>query len=321
MPRGNATLLLLGKITKALSSGKPLEAILKSLARDVAQFLKAESCAIMLIDDQRRELLFKEAHGLPKAELDRIRFRMGEGVAGWVAQKQEPACVPDVSRDARFKAFPDQSTKIVSLLCVPLMLRGRVLGVVCVNSKRRRAFGREEQMILEHLAAHTVLEIENHRLYELSVTDALTQLFNRRYFLRRLEDEIGRAERVGESLAVCIGDLNRFKQINDTLGHAAGDEVLVTVARRFRQKLRAYDIAARYGGDEFAFLFLDSDRSKVESIARRLAESLEEPLPSGRITASFGFAIYPDDGEDAKSLLAKADDALYAAKKRSSRSS
>jgi len=273
----------------------------------------------MLIDDQRRELIFKEAYGLPQAELDQIRFRMGEGIAGWVALNGKSASVPDVAKDRRFKTFPDQSTKIVSLLCVPLVLRGRVLGVISVNSQEPRAFGKPERVVLEHLAGHTVLEIENHHLYELSVTDALTHLFNRRYFLRRLGDEIGRSERVGESLAICIGDLDGFKKINDNHGHASGDEVLVGVARRFQEKLRAYDIASRYGGDEFAFLFLNSGREKVEGITVRLIEALAEPLPTGAgkfpVAASFGFAVYPEDGEDVKTLLAKADASLYESKK------
>lgn len=319
MADDGSLLPLLGRITRALSSDRPLESVLRSVARRVAAMTDADTCSIMLLDDQRRELLFKEAYGLPRREIERIRFRMGEGIAGWVALKRKAARVADVSKDRRFKSFPEQTTRIVSLLCVPLAVRGRVLGVVSMNSARRGAFGARHQAILEHLAGHLALEIENHRLYELSVTDGLTQLFNRRYFLRKLEDEIGRAERVGEPLALCIADLDRFKRINDEHGHPAGDEVLVAVARRFRQKLRAYDIAARYGGDEFAFLFLDAGRHKIQGISSRLGDSLREKLETGAgsfdVSASLGFSVYPEDGDDAKSLLAAADEALYRAKR------
>jgi diguanylate cyclase (GGDEF)-like protein len=314
-----ALLPVLGKITRAVSSDRPLEAILKSVARDVARLLASDTCSVMLINDKHRELLFAEAHGLTKKEIAAIRFRMGEGVAGWVALHRKPALLGDVRRDPRFKAFAEQETKITSLLCVPLLLQGRVLGVLSVSSARRKAFAADDRTVLEHIGGHLALEIENHRLYELAVTDGLTGLFNRRYFLRRLEDEIGRARRFHEMLAVCIADLDDFKKVNDKHGHAAGDEVLVGVAQIFRRQLRAYDVAARYGGDEFAFLFLNTDRGTVDPIAKRLRDALDRDIATAagefRVTVSIGRAVYPEDGVDAKTLLGVADGKLYDAKR------
>lgn len=319
MPSESKVLPVLGRITKAFSSDRPLESILKGVARDIAKTLAADTCAIMLINDQHRELLFKEGYGLSRWELENIRFHMGEGVAGWVAQNSKSARIGDVRKDGRFKAFPDQERKIVSLLCVPLARQGRVLGVVSVDGARKAAFNRSAQLLLEHLAGHTTLEIENHRLYELAVTDGLTQLFNRRYFLRRLEDELSQARRFHEPLAICLADLNGFKKINDQFGHGVGDEVLVGVSQMFRRELRAYDVAARYGGDEFAFLFLDTGRDMVRVIADRLRAGLDRDLPTSagplRAGACCGTAVYPEDGVDPTTLLAVADEALYRAKR------
>lgn len=308
----------LGRITRSLASNRPLDAILKRVARDIAKVSGADSCSILLVDEEHRQLLFKEAAGLSRWELDHIRFKMGEGVAGWVARTRRPARIADVARDKRFKSFPGQDAKIVSMLCAPLLLHGRVLGVICLSSSKRSAFGRDDELMLTHLAGHTALEIENHRLYELAVTDPLTGLFNRRYFERRLEDELGRARRFHETLAICLADLDSFKVINDEHGHPAGDEVLVSVSKIFTRQLRAYDVAARIGGDEFAFVFLNTPEEKLPVITDRLRTSLSGGVttPSGTfmLSASLGAAVFPDDGPDARKLLAVADSRLYGAK-------
>ncbi|RMG92150.1 MAG: EAL domain-containing protein, partial [Zetaproteobacteria bacterium] len=181
----------------------------------------------------------------------------------------------------------------------------------------------EFSSFLAHLEEALALMISSHRseeeLIRLSYYDALTNLPNRRLFLDRLNHAIAMARREREKLAVLYMDLNRFKPINDTLGHEAGDMVLRECAKRFRRFLRESDTAARLGGDEFAVLLPKTSAEMALNVAKKLLFSLQEPirLPRQEVTigTSIGIATYPDDGEQAETLLKHADAAMYRAKK------
>jgi diguanylate cyclase (GGDEF)-like protein/PAS domain S-box-containing protein len=158
------------------------------------------------------------------------------------------------------------------------------------------------------------------RIEELAYTDALTGLPNRVMLRDRFDFAIRHAQRAKSRFAVLFIDLDRFKQINDSLGHAFGDRVLVEIAARLREGLRVVDTAARLGGDEFVLLLSQADSQGAEVAARRLLASLSNPVliddMSFTLTASVGIAMYPDDGEDADELVKNADSAMYAVKER-----
>ncbi len=149
-------------------------------------------------------------------------------------------------------------------------------------------------------------------------TDPLTGLLNRRGFEETFEVEIERARRADSSLSVIVGDLDRFKSINDRLGHAAGDEVLRTIGATLRDSKRSWDSAARIGGEEFAVLVPDTDEHGAYTLAERLRVAIEEavePAGADQLTASFGVVSFPIHGQTADALLNAADQALYAAKR------
>ncbi len=166
------------------------------------------------------------------------------------------------------------------------------------------------------------LEETNRRLTVLATTDELTQLPNRRMLDEQLELAFARARRHGLAVAVLAIDLDRFKDVNDTLGHAYGDRLLVEVAGCLRASARETDVVARIGGDEFLILLADLDVQDAPVLAQtvvdRIAKVLSEPLAIDpvelRVQASIGVAIYPTDSRDAKGLLAIADAAMYAGK-------
>lgn len=145
--------------------------------------------------------------------------------------------------------------------------------------------------------------------------DALTGLANYREFMDTLERELRRAERTHHLFAAMLLDLDDLKQVNDRLGHLAGNRALKRLAAVMREQCRSTDLVARYGGDEFAVLLIDSDREMAEHVAERIEASLRTDGGDPLITVSIGIAVYPKDGRTAQDLLEMADRRLYRRKK------
>ena len=183
--------------------------------------------------------------------------------------------------------------------------------------------GNDFNALLDELEVwHSHLQNENQTLAHQASHDSLTGLPNRAFFEGRLNRSVRNAARQQDHLALLFLDSDHFKQINDTLGHAVGDEVLISVADRVRAQLREHDLVARLGGDEFAVLLTPlQSREDAELIAEKIVASMKLPvqLDSGRSIAtslSVGIAYYPDDGADPASLLNAADAAMYQAKRK-----
>ncbi|AJQ50505.1 MULTISPECIES: diguanylate cyclase domain-containing protein [Pseudomonas] len=183
--------------------------------------------------------------------------------------------------------------------------------------------GNDFNALLDELEVwHSHLQNENQTLAHQASHDSLTGLPNRAFFEGRLNRSVRNAARQQDHLALLFLDSDHFKQINDTLGHAVGDEVLISVADRVRAQLREHDLVARLGGDEFAVLLTPlQSREDAELIAEKIVASMKLPvqLDSGRSIAtslSVGIAYYPDDGTDPASLLNAADAAMYQAKRK-----
>lgn len=152
-------------------------------------------------------------------------------------------------------------------------------------------------------------------LERLSLTDALTGLYNRRHLMGTLASEVQRSRRLRRSFTVLIADVDRFKQYNDTHGHLAGDAALVKIAEVFRRTTRAVDCVARYGGEEFVVMLLECSMATATIVAERVrARVAETQLGEGKLTVSIGLAEYPEGGETPEELIASADAAMYQAK-------
>lgn len=164
------------------------------------------------------------------------------------------------------------------------------------------------------------LKESNKRLLELSQTDPLTHLYNRRHLMDVLEVEINRAKRKGQPCSLIIADIDHFKQINDHYSHQTGDEVLVCVAKLLAGQMRAYDLAARYGGEEFCLVLPDTDMPTALVAAERIRTSTEAmickpELKDLKLTISLGVACFSNDSDETlDSLMSRADKALYRAK-------
>ena len=223
------------------------------------------------------------------------------------------------SAEARYLASIGHRT----MAMVPLVAAGRTVGLVEVTSTRKAAFDQRAVELATMLAGEAAMALENARLYEeirhQALHDGLTGLANRVLFRDRVEHAVARSRRSGSQLAVLFIDLDDFKTLNDTHGHARGDEVLAIAAARVAEALRPSDTAARQGGDEFAVLIEDiEDEADALAVATRLADALRQPMTLGRvevrIAASIGVALGGPGNESAGDLLRNADVAMYAAK-------
>ncbi|MGK5738218.1 diguanylate cyclase [Micromonospora sp. URMC 103] len=189
-------------------------------------------------------------------------------------------------------------------------------------------FDDDDVVTLRTFASHAAVAVENVRMHEeaqrLSLTDPLTGLWNYRYLRESIRREVERASRFGRMLSVLALDLDRFKDVNDTYGHAAGDTVLAEFARRVRGEIREVDLAFRQGGEEFVLLLPETDARGAAIVAERLGAAIRDtsiavdahggsPVPV-RVTVSIGIAVYPDHASNGQQVLDAADDALYAAK-------
>jgi len=215
--------------------------------------------------------------------------------------------------------------RIRSYVGLPLLSSQRkVMGVLIAASRRPiRAWQvavRALKVVASRFATETELQVLRTDSREIGLHDPLTKLPNRMLFNDRLETALREAQRSGEIFAVMFVDLDRFKNINDTLGHAIGDQVLLGVAQRLQQTLRKSDTVARYAGDEFTMILRNvNEKDSVFKIAEKVIRVLEQPIAVAdsrelSITASIGISFHPEDGITADKLVKHADVAMYAAK-------
>jgi diguanylate cyclase len=191
------------------------------------------------------------------------------------------------------------------------------------GQRARKLIEANEQLVMTALRAQADAEAATHKLEVLSRSaelDSLTDLPNRQSLLSRFTYAIAIARRTGTQLALLFIDLNNFKQINDTLGHAVGDQVLRLTAKRLATTVRQSDTVSRHGGDEFLILLADvSHPNDVAHIASNLIAALGRPARVGehvlRLTASIGISCFPHDGKDTETLIQRADAAMYRAKR------
>lgn len=231
----------------------------------------------------------------------------------------------DLKSDPRYAGDPRIArSRLRAAIATPMRVGDRVF-VLGFGSREPRPepFTLEDREYVELLAGYfarlLTLREQEDEISHLAYHDALTGLENRRRVLERLDETIARSKRGKRRFALMFIDLDRFKEVNDALGHVAGDAVLAEAGRRLRTVVRAEDAAARFGGDEFAVLMTEtSGPSDTDELAHRIVDSFATPFDAGgrrlQLACSVGIAVHPDDGTDASSLLASADAALYRAK-------
>lgn len=314
-------------IGRTLTSSLDLRKVLATIMEQLGNLLRPKSWSLLLTTPPAGDLVFELAQGEGASRLRGMSVAYGEGIAGWVAREQKSVLVMDPAADPRFAArFDDISrTETRSVLAVPLVVRGRTLGVIeLVNGLVDRPFAPYDLRLVEMLAEFAAIAIENARNFkrveELTIVDEHTLLYNARYLRRVLREEVERARRFSHSLSVLFFDLDLFKTVNDTHGHAAGTALLAEVADLLIGSLRTVDVPVRYGGDEFVIILPETLKPAAIDVASRLRDAitrwefLRGMALSVHVTASFGVATWPDDAQTAEALLHAADRAMYEAK-------
>jgi diguanylate cyclase (GGDEF)-like protein len=299
---------------------------------------KFTSTTIALVSRASDQLEIVAAAG-PTAETTRhVRLSIdpgcpeGRGMSGTAFRTRQPCISNDYLNDDRVAAFHPivRNDGARSGGAFPLIVNERALGVMIYLSSEKDTFQPEFVELLQRLADNVSFALENfdrkdektkadERIEYLASHDSLTKLPNRETFNGLLRDAINSAHRHDRRFAVLFIDLDRFKVINDSLGHEAGDLLLLEVASRLRGALRGTDVVARLGGDEFVVI-LDQcgDVDHVQRIASDLLAALARPMELAghecHSTASIGIAMYPANGADAQTLTKNADMAMYLAK-------
>lgn len=275
------------------------------------------------------ELAVRAVTGMNEGVVEKLRVPAGHGIAGRVFATGEAIVVANLEKDARVgrKNRPRYATK--SFVSVPIHVDGRTVGVLNLADKLSgEIFSEEDLRLLQAMATQATMAIERSTYYtqsqelrKISITDALTGLLNRRYFQERLAEEVDRATRHGSALSLIMIDIDHFKAYNDANGHVAGDRALVLVGRSLRASIRTIDVVSRFGGEEFAVILPETRKAEAMDIGERVRREVEalyfageEAQPARRLTVSLGVAGFPEDARDLKSLIQRADRALYAAK-------
>ena len=321
-------LSILTDVVKTANSILEPRKVIELIMAKIQQLIPCEAWSMLMVDEEKQELVFELALGGKAKEVSAFRVKMGEGIAGWVAQTGQPVIVNDVAKDPRFAQRFDSETrfKTRSMLCAPLISRGRTIGVVQVINHLHGKFTRGDQQLLLTLVEPCAIAIENAILFQkaeqLTITDDLTKLFNSRYMNLYISREIKRCKRHGIPISVIFLDLDGFKSINDQFGHLAGSTTLTEVGHILTQCVRESDILARYGGDEFVAVLPETPASGALVIGERIRKAIEEHVfltaqgLMARISASIGISAYPDHALTPEGLIQKADQAMYRVKER-----
>jgi diguanylate cyclase (GGDEF)-like protein len=310
----------LHRAATALLANLDLDSLLGQILETARSAIPAaEKGLLHLADEGSGDLKVRAMMGYQNPTIQRSKRRSKSDYLADAIRQRKPLLISDMSRSSK----PGTPSGPRSVIVAPLVLGQRVLGALSLTSSRAGAFGESDLRLLVSLAATTTAAIQNALLHSqvqrLAVTDDLTEQYNRRGFFELGDREIDRYHRFGRDLSAIMLDIDHFKEINDAYGHAVGDQVLATLARRCRTHIRLVDVLGRYGGEEFAILLPETDQATAAEIAERIRSSIaNEPIATTQgainLSISLGVASATVDTLTLTALLDRADAAMYQAK-------
>jgi len=305
----------LNNISKTAISSEDAEQMLLEIVGHIQKTFRFDHIGIGIFDYVRKDIEIKAEAGVTAKALG-MRIPLGVGILGRVARTGESALVQTTGEANLHGVLPESR----AVLCIPITYGETLLGVLNVESRQEDAFSPEDVLIMNTLADLLATALHNsfvfQKLQQQSITDGLTGIKTRRFFWEALSSEWKRASRSGRPFSVVLIDLDKFKEVNDTLGHLEGDLVLARVGRLLEQKCRQSNVVARYGGDEFIILMPETSVEQAQALAERLRLwlSTDPMLQEHLITGSFGVASFPVHGFTAEEIIRVADAGMYVSK-------
>jgi diguanylate cyclase (GGDEF)-like protein len=314
--RRSRQLAFLNNISRtAISSDDPVH-MLSQIASEIQKNFTFDHIGIGLLDHGTKEIEIKAEAGTTAHAMGK-RIPLGAGILGRVARTGERALVQNSLPGVFTGILPDSR----AVLCIPITYAESLLGVLNVESQNENAFSPQDVLILNTLADLLATALHNafvfQKLQQQSITDGLTGIKTRRFFWEALSAEWKRASRSGRPFSVVLIDLDKFKEVNDTMGHFEGDLVLARVGRLLEQKSRQSNVVARYGGDEFIVLMPETGAEQAQVLAERLRQwiATDPMLSEHKITGSFGVASFPIHGFSIEDVIRVADAGMYVSKR------
>jgi len=312
--RRSRYLAFLNNVSKTAISSQNADQMLGEIVSEIQKNFRLDHIGIGILDYATKEIEIKAEAGMTATLIGR-RVPLGASIVGRVARTNEMVLIQDDVRDAGGLLAGARS-----VLCIPVAYGESLLGVLNVESHREHAFEQQEVLILRTLADLLATALHNafvfQKLEQQAITDGLTGIKTRRFFLESLQSEWKRAARSGRPFSVVLIDLDKFKEVNDSAGHLEGDLVLARVGRLLEQKCRQSNVVARYGGDEFVILMPETGLEQAQVLSERLRLWLatDPMLAERKVTGSFGVATFPLHGATAEDIIRVADAGMYVSK-------
>ncbi|MBI3795084.1 MAG: GGDEF domain-containing protein [Nitrospinae bacterium] len=312
-----------------LSTADKSESALKMIISAGMEILSMAAGSAALFDEEKGMMRMAATIGFDGKQVDKLTWNVKPGgLTSHILSTKGPTIINDINDNHTFDTSRLKADGVKSLIAVPLVADGRIVGILYVDDFSPRYFTEYDinlMSLLGTLAASAVEKVITlEKAEEMAVTDELTKVNNHRYFVRALTAELKRAERYGENLGLIMIDVDFFKVFNDTHGHLMGNEVLIVVSSILKQFARETDVVARYGGEEFALVLPKTSKVQAAQLAERLRAAVEahpvpgaKSQPGGKLTISLGVAVFPDDwktSDDPSSFLGLADAAMYRSK-------
>ncbi len=319
----NRELLALYQVAKKLNERLAVEDILEMVLREARRVVSYSTGVIYLWSEAQGAYAAAAAAGAHAERLRQSIIPKGEGFFGRAMENRSPELVFDARTDPRIRKEPGLPQMYRSLLVIPLLAEKETLGVFILGDKRPLAFDEHHLNTLCIIGGQAAMAVMNallvRRLEHSANTDALTGIYNQRYFSAQIDREHRRAAASGLPLGLVMLDVDSFKSINDRFGHQAGDAVLCELARIVRDTVGEKGLAARYGGEEFVVALPGLGEENCLAVAEEIRRNVREHrfevdgLPR-QVRVSLGVAVFPQHAQDVAGLIKKADQALYRAK-------
>ena len=316
---------------RGISSTLDSQRVYHSLLQEFSGMMRAERSSLMILNQESNELALEAALGAELEASGPIRQKLGDSIAGAVLASGAPLMVTDADHDSRIPRDRPGSYRSKSFISYPLTLGLRKVGVLNLTDRTGGLpYENDDLMMLEMIAPQLALIIDRtewakkaETFQQMSLTDPLTGLPNRRYLQDRLFEEVERSKRYDTPLSFMIIDVDRFKTYNDIYGHTNADRVLVQTAQLLRGSIRAIDMSARFAGDEFCIVLPETELGDAARIAERLRKTIseteyrtEQGELMGQVTISTGISSFSGSRQSPLAIVETADRALYQAKTR-----